>query len=722
MLSDKEIVKKLGVVGLTFFGQFYELQEIQSRAIPPILSGKNVLLASTTASGKTEAVFAPLVARLQAVARGGQNCIKLLAICPTRALVNDLYHRLENRLANINWTCGRQTSDHRDKYKKPDVLITTPESFDSMLVRDGVWEAGNLTGHLLAYICAVFIDEAHLFESSPRGDQLIWLLARLRRLRKYAFQKNWWPSEDVQICAASATVSDPQFLARKLCGDLVITVNVQGNRELEIFSADSGLKWKKIADIQSIDKIYPEILRADGKEDIESIVAHIWDAIKGGDTDQCRKGLIFVPSRSLCDKISTILAEKIGKRRSIFISGHHGSLEKPKREEAERQFARCRDALLVATTTLEVGIDIGDVDAVILIGPPSDTSSFLQRVGRAGRRIGIVKIVAIARNEIEARAFTSILDMACRGGLDSVPHGRRWSIFIQQAASHIAQSGNKGRRLGDLINLAEGIWPEPEGTSASQILENLIDEEYFDIKGDRLFLGDFFSDQLEQGRGGFHHNFESEALGLPVIDSTCGEIIAYVSDFPGREGMVALAGQKWEFSMESGEIILRASSGNREPGTFRYAARTAPCRHSFAQHVRRGVGLAPAQAPVISFQDKYIWFHFGGSAYERVLFPLFPNLRALVSGIATYGAPDEAELKGLTQNPQKVFKVVESIAEQLGHFLSPGKYHKLLPETVRTSVVIDLFDVDSFINWANSLKIIQLKQYDALGKLLVSLL
>ena len=214
MESDSDIIKSLGTVGTAFFGSFRELREIQRRAVPPIRSGRNVLVASATASGKTEAILAPLIARTLEEAPGDLPRVRVLLIAPTRALVNDLSARIEGPLNRLGVTCGRQTSDHRDKGKAPFVLVTTPESFDSMLVRDARLRAGRVVDHLLAGVTSVFVDEAHLFDGTARGDQLSWLLGRLRRLRQLNVERaTGGRPPALQLCAGSATVSDPEGLA-----------------------------------------------------------------------------------------------------------------------------------------------------------------------------------------------------------------------------------------------------------------------------------------------------------------------------------------------------------------------------------------------------------------------------------------------------------------------------------------------------------------------------
>ena len=256
MENDTKIVKSLGTVGTAFFGSFRELRDIQRRAIPPIRSGRDVLVTSATASGKTEAILAPLVARTLKQVPGGAPRVRILLIAPTRALVNDLTARIEGTLNRLGITCGRQTSDCRDKYKSPFVLVTTPESFDSMIVRDCRLEGGAIVDHLLAGVIGVFVDEAHLFDGTARGDQLSWLLGRLRRLRRLA--KVWETrsaSCSLQICAGTATVDDPADLARRLVGPKAEIVRVEGTRNIDVLGPVSAPKWFQLARLPQLDRV-----------------------------------------------------------------------------------------------------------------------------------------------------------------------------------------------------------------------------------------------------------------------------------------------------------------------------------------------------------------------------------------------------------------------------------------------------------------------------------
>ena len=411
MGTDAEIVRRMGAAGAAFFGGFRRLRDVQRAAAAPILEGRDTLVVSATASGKTEAVAAPLIARL--LARGGPRAgaVRLLVVAPTRALVNDLAARLNGPLARMGLACGRQTGDRRDKQRRPFALITTPESFDSMLVRDGAFEDGRLIGHLLADAGAVFIDEAHLFDGTARGDQLCWLLGRLRRVRRLGAD-GAAPENGLHLCAASATVSAADALAKRLLGSDAIAVRAGGARDIDIFGPSGEPRWIPIGPEDAIPALRDGIETVPKARLIEAVRARLWRAMSGADRAAPRKILVFVPTRRLCDTLSAHLQGTLPRRRGLRVLAHHGSLERERREEAERLFASSRDAALVATTTLEVGIDIGDVDAIALVGAPPGTRALLQRIGRGGRRDGRTRVLALPRDEMERAAFASMLRSA----------------------------------------------------------------------------------------------------------------------------------------------------------------------------------------------------------------------------------------------------------------------------------------------------------------------
>lgn len=715
VISDADIVKRLGAAGRAFFGEFRRLTDVQKQAIAPILDGKNALVVSATASGKTEAVAAPLLARLRKAGGGPARGIRLLVVAPTRSLVNDLAARLEAPLERMGLSCGRQTSDRRDKGKRPFVLITTPESFDSMLVRDAVIDRGKTVDHLLADVRAVFIDEAHLFDGTARGDQLVWLLGRLRRLCALITRPEERARGKLHMCAASATVGDPDALAERLLGAGAVAARVPGAREIDVFGPSGNAAWMPVAPADTVSTMARRIEAAQDENANETVARRLWQAMSADEAEPMRKALVFVPTRQLCDTLSAYLGDRLRRRRDVAVLAHHGSLERSLRKEAEYTFLSSRDVVMVATTTLEVGVDIGDVDFVALIGAPPGTRSLLQRIGRAGRRVGRTRVLALPRTGIEAAAFASMLLSARDGLLEPQGYARRWPVFVQQAASFVAQNGLRGRRRSDLLALADDVWPEPEGRTAGEILDELTESGHLEPgKSGRLALGEPWADIFDDGARGMHDNFESAAAGMPVVDSGTGEIVARVAEPSGIENGVALGGRVWDARIMRGEILLTARQPGRLRGGFRYAALSAPTGHEYAAHVRRGLGFAEDDAPVLSIDGEPLWLHFGGSAWETVLDRLLPSPRRLpgLDGIAMSGAPGDGELRRAVSSAPVLQESVESLYESIEPSVAPGRYRALLPERCRKRICAALFDVPAFMKWAANRKIRELRPDD----------
>ena len=712
-MTDAEVVDRLGAAGRAFFAGFRGLRDVQRRSVEPVHMGRNTLVTSATASGKTEAVVAPLIARLVDQRLPAAGAVRLLVVAPTRALVNDLAARLDDPLARLGLDCGRQTGDRRDKARRPFVLITTPESFDSMLVRDGAFEDGLFTGHLLAGVRAVFIDEAHLFDGNARGDQLCWLLGRLRRIRRLA------PGVEngdrrLQVCAASATVPEPEALATRLLGPECVVVRVSGRRDVDVFGPSGAPGWLALNEAYTVTALRNRLEAAPSADLDEYVEQRLWQALSsGGEGSRMRKVLVFVPTRSLCDTLSAHLATTLPSRRDLQVLAHHGSLDRVRRERAEDVFSTRRDAVLVTTTTLEVGVDIGDVDLVALVGAPPGTGSLLQRIGRAGRRIGRTRVLALARSEVERAAFASMLVSTRDGILESGQQARRWSVCVQQAASFVAQNGLRGRRRQDLLELAQDVWPETPAGTVDVILDGLIQGEYLEERRGRLILGALWADAFD-GSGGMHANLDASGEGIPVVDAGTGEVIAHVAQRSAIEKGIALGGQVWDARNVNGEVLLTARGMGRARGGFRYASRAAPTGGEFAVHVQRGLGFDDRDAPVVLLDGEPIWLHFGGSAYQAALVSLLPFLRRLagLAGLAVAGRLSGDRLHREAAQEEQLRAAVESIVESVESTLSPGPYHRLLPEAYRQRVAVDLFDARRFSTWLASRRVWELHSGD----------
>ncbi|MBX6396621.1 MAG: DEAD/DEAH box helicase, partial [Alicyclobacillaceae bacterium] len=296
--ADREIAQRLDRTWSAFFAQFGRLTPVQRAAIPAILAGRDVLICSATASGKTEAACAPLVER------NIRQRIPwtILYISPTRALINDLFERLQPPLSRLGLCLRRRTGDHRVTLTQiPHILLTTPESFDSLLCRGRLEEP---MGHVLAHVVAVVLDEVHLFYNSARGEQVRWLIYRLKRLRHQALIRGWAKSETVQIVALSATLADPQrVLQRFLPGGEVISVG--GQRELEVVNMGDGL-----GSVEEVLPIYVDQL------------------------SKSEKILVFSNTRKRADQLAIRLKSPLQKHGyRVFV--HHGKIAPRMRKLAE---------------------------------------------------------------------------------------------------------------------------------------------------------------------------------------------------------------------------------------------------------------------------------------------------------------------------------------------------------------------------------------------------
>mgnify|MGYP001214241497 CR=1 FL=1 len=177
----------------SWFARFTALTQVQQEAIPVIASGQDALICSATASGKTEAYAAPAA---ELVLRNPGEGVQVLIIAPTRALTNDLKRRLEGPMGLVQVGFGRYTGEHKEKVSGalPSIVVATPEALDSLLAR---------RGPLLRSVRMVVLDEIHVLDSTPRGDQLRILLRRLDQVA----------SQRPQRVAVSATVDRPEELA-----------------------------------------------------------------------------------------------------------------------------------------------------------------------------------------------------------------------------------------------------------------------------------------------------------------------------------------------------------------------------------------------------------------------------------------------------------------------------------------------------------------------------
>jgi ATP-dependent Lhr-like helicase len=414
-------------VGRAFYGQFLELRPAQREAIEPVVAGRDVLVLAGTGSGKTEAVLAPLVQRWFAEMRRGTGCT-IAYVTPTRALANDLLRRIEPPIAYLGLTVGVRHGERNDlvRAQKPNLLITTPESLDVLVT--GRDEALRTTR-------GIVLDEIHLTYNTQRGFQVASLLKRLE-----AFTSN--PCQVVGLSATVASAADIWQFFRP--GHEVVPVRDEQSKPLDAL----------IRDVPS-DQALVELLNS------LSLGAQA-------------KVLLFANSRRECDRLGGALRGATGFGQNVFV--HHSSLEREVRLNAERSFQEGTKGVCVATSTLELGIDIGDIDLVMLYGHPGGWESFLQRVGRGNRRSAKTNVLCLVSPNHGSRfrnvlAFEALLSQIRSGRLERERPLDIYGAAAQQLLSVVAERNGKYLRMLDLADLFLG-WPHLNADAVDTLLHH----------------------------------------------------------------------------------------------------------------------------------------------------------------------------------------------------------------------------------------------------------
>lgn len=659
MVSSEQIKTSLLHTWPVFFAQHGSLTHTQQQTIPPILAGQDTLVIAATASGKTEAVVAPLVERVlreqYSVDSGhysvnsGQspisNPLLLLYFCPTRALVRDLYERLKRPFSTLHLPLAIKTGDTGPLKETPALLITTPESTDSLLTRQP---------RLFTHLQAIVLDEIHLLDGSPRGDHVRCLLARLERIQQFVSQP------PAQRIALSATISDPQGVADRYLNQPAI-VQVEGSRPLEA-----------------------DILPLYSLADLATALT----------TRHSKKTLIFCNVRYEVEQVAAYLRRNLPFETAVFI--HYSNLDKTVRQETEQGFAQASTAICVCTSTLELGIDIGSVEDVILIGPPPTLTSFLQRIGRGGRRTNLTRVLCLPRSPLEYLHFEALLSQALSPSLLALRPSSpfRPSVLIQQTFSFLKQSPTASIRQADLRRLAPANIPNQ---TLADILNHLTQQKFLSKGRFGEWKPNFRLNELTDEHE-IYSNIGGEALKITVVDAYSGRKIAQTARSHRLGEMLLMGGRLLEVIWQDRHII------GVQPGKHRFAQEQLPptpgpfaVPAEIAQGMATQLGLLPGQLPLLIAEDGIWLFHFWGDVYGELLTAVLHHHYPPADDQPSFSPWNEICLRlpfSLTQLPAWDEAIVEQVvvqnSERLAQMVEIGRFHPLLPPALATQTILHL--------------------------------
>src|ERR1700736_3162148 len=438
---------QLGVGGLEwahpivrdwFVERFGTPTEPQVEGWPAILEGKAALISAPTGSGKTLAAFLVCIDRLvrKALRAELEDRTEILYVSPLKALGNDIQKNLETPLGEILQLAGQRgilmpeirtavrtgdTLAHERRamlVRPPHILVTTPESLYILLTAAKSRE-------VLKTVETVIVDEIHAMADDKRGSHLSLSLERLEHLT----------GKPLARIGLSATQKPIEIVAEFLTGrhrPLPIVVNVGHRRELDLALEVPGSELGPVASNEMWAQIYDRIARL---------------------AREHRSTLIFVNTRRLAERVAHHLGERLGNDA---VAAHHGSLSRKLRLAAEKKLKDGEIRALVATASLELGIDIGSVDLVCQIGSTRSISVGLQRIGRAGHWRGAIpkgRIFATTRDElVECAALVRAIR---RGELDrlAIPD-LPMDILAQQIVAMCAAEDWNEQELFDAIRRA----------------------------------------------------------------------------------------------------------------------------------------------------------------------------------------------------------------------------------------------------------------------------
>lgn len=622
----------------------------QTLAFPPILAGENVLLIAPTGSGKTEAVLLPIFSNF--IQQRQKKGISIIYITPLRALNRDMLKRLEFWAQRLDISVEVRHGDTEMKLRRrqaispPNMLVTTPETLQAIL-------SGQRMRQHLAGVRHVVIDEVHELAGSKRGAQLTVALERLFKVTGREFQR----------VGLSATVGNPDEVARFVAGT---------DRQIKIVQASlpKGYKYRVETPAPS-DEDYDLAGKVNTAPEAAARIRRILELI-----DTHKSTLVFVNSRQHAE----MLGYKFTQLQRSDIAVHHGSLSKEERARVEDEFKSGRLKALVCTSTLELGIDIGNVDLVVQYLSPRQVTSLVQRVGRSGHSLERLSegVIVTAYPDDTLESLASVRN-AYEGKIEPVLiHEGALDVLAHQVVGLLMDM--EEIKLDEALNIFRGAYPyrnltEDDLLYVVDFLDSLRELRYYEdgkvlrrgrrtrsyfyenlsmIPDERRYpivnivtdhkigtVGDEF--MALDARVGLNIIVRGKVWRIVQIEEETGRVHVVPSEdplaaIPGWDGEILPV--PFDLAQQTGHLRQKLGDALKESGNVEEAAEKAgkesgagridliEAAKEVQEHIKQGVPLPTDRHIVVEGFDKYLIVHacFGeivnrtlGGVFDTVL-------------------------------------------------------------------------------------------------------
>ncbi len=505
------------------------LRPVQEEAGEVLLQGHNAVILAPTAGGKTEASMFPL---LSLMVDDQPEGVGVLYVAPIRALLNNQEDRLGLYtemvgLGRFVWHGDTPDNARRRFLKEPtELLMTTPESLEVMLIspRVDVYK-------LFRDLRAIVVDEVHALAGSDRGAHLMSVIERLVRISKH----------DVQRIGLSATVGNPDAILGWLQGT--------SQRAGSVVNPPSPPARRRLLVVH--------------RPDLRQL------ALDASKVAKANKSLFFCQSRATTEAVAEHM-----RRADTTVFVHHSAVSREERALAEERFAHGSDACIVCTSTLELGIDVGDLDLVLQAEAPDTVSSFMQRMGRTGRRAGqVANTTFFCSTDESVLQAIALIELAKRHWVESVQvSGRCWPVLIHQLlALALAADGVTAEEAWAQISRVPDF-RDIRRDEFDRLLEWMQQDESLRLASGRLVLGR--KAERKFGRRNFmelYATFSSPATY--TVQTTAGQPLGTLNqDFVDRlvddVSCFLLGGRPWaviRVQHEDRRVLVTPAPRGREP-------------------------------------------------------------------------------------------------------------------------------------------------------------